>query len=70
MELSSTYTSVAYGHTLCTNTCIRVYISVSVWAGVVEDIDLSSCLLPDRLIALRYRNFLATVPPTCLTKYP
>ena len=70
MELSSAYTTVTSGHTLCTNSCITVYFSVNVWVGVVEDVDLSSCLLPDRMIALRYCNFLATVPPTCLTKYP
>jgi len=66
-QKQSTYTSVTSGNTLCTNSCIRVYFSVSVWVGVVEDVDLSYCLPPDRLIALWYRNFLATVPPTCLS---
>jgi hypothetical protein len=39
----------------------QVRFSVSVWAGTVGDIVVGPYLLPDRLTAQRYRDFLETV---------
>jgi hypothetical protein len=43
-----------------------VRFSVSVWAGIVGDIVVGPYLLPDRLTAQQYRNFLETVLPGLL----
>jgi hypothetical protein len=44
----------------------QVCFSVSVWAGIVGDIVVGPYLLPDRLTAQRYRDFLETVLPGLL----
>jgi hypothetical protein len=44
--------------------------SVSVWADIVGDIVVGPYLLPDRLIAQRYRDFLETVLPGLLENVP
>jgi hypothetical protein len=41
----------------------QVRFSVSFWAGIVWDIVVGPYLLPDRLTAQRYRDFLETVLP-------
>jgi hypothetical protein len=40
--------------------------SVSVWAGIVGDIVMGPYLLPDRLTAQRYRDFLGAGLKMCL----
>jgi hypothetical protein len=44
----------------------QVRFSVSVWAGIVRNIVVGPYLLPDRLTAQRYRDFLETVLPGLL----
>jgi hypothetical protein len=48
----------------------QVRLSVSVWAGVDGDIVMGPYLLPDRLTAQRYRDFLETVLPGLLEDVP
>jgi hypothetical protein len=44
----------------------QVRFSVSVWADIVGDVVVGPYLLPDRLTAQRYRDFLETVLPELL----
>jgi len=46
----------------------QAHSGVSVRAGIVGNIDLCLCLLPDRLIAQRYRNFLHTAQAIILPR--
>jgi hypothetical protein len=48
----------------------QVRFSVCVWAGISWDIVMSPHLLPDRLTAQRYRDFLETVLPELLEDMP
>jgi hypothetical protein len=48
----------------------QVRFSVSVWARIVGDIVVGPCLLPDRLTAQRYRDFLETVLAGLLEDVP
>jgi hypothetical protein len=48
----------------------QVRFSVSVWAGIVGDIVVGLYLLPDRLTAQRYRDFLETVLPGLFEDVP
>jgi hypothetical protein len=48
----------------------QVRFSVSIWAGIVGDIVVGPYLLPDRLTAQRYRDFLETVLPGLLEDVP
>jgi hypothetical protein len=48
----------------------QVRFSISVWAGIVGDIVVGPYLLPDRLTAQRYRDFLETLLPGLLESVP
>jgi hypothetical protein len=48
----------------------KVRFSVIVWAGIVGDIVVGLYLLPDRLTAQRYRDFLETLLPGLLEDVP
>jgi hypothetical protein len=48
----------------------QVRFSVSVWADIVRDIVMGPYLLPGRLTAQRYRDFLETVLPGLLEDVP
>jgi hypothetical protein len=48
----------------------QVRFIVSVWAGIVGDIVMGTCLLPDRLSAQRHRDFLETDLPGLLEDEP
>jgi hypothetical protein len=48
----------------------QVCFSVSVWAAIFGDIAVGPYLLPDRLTAQRYRDFLETFLPGLLEDVP
>jgi hypothetical protein len=48
----------------------QVRFIVSVWAGIVGDIVVGPYLLPDKLTAQQYRDFLETVLPGLLQDVP
>jgi hypothetical protein len=48
----------------------HVLFTLSVLVGIVGDIFVGPCLLPDRLTAQRYRDFLGTVLPELLEDVP
>jgi hypothetical protein len=54
-------------HAICEHhVCVCVCVCVSVWAGIIGDIVVGPNVLPERLIAKQYHNFLETVLPELL----
>jgi hypothetical protein len=56
-------------HAVCEHR-YQVHFSISVWAGIFGDIVMGPNLLPDRLTAQRYCDFLETVLPGLLENVP